>query len=89
VYNITGSKVGRVTGLDPAGPNFYLGLKGVSSRKLSKSDGRFVDVYHSNQGAFGTVNVIGDCDFYPNGGGPNQKYCDVRFNSTMGIINIT
>lgn len=34
---------------------------------LSRGDAQFVDIIHSNSGALGKRDPIGDCDFYPNG----------------------
>uniref|UniRef100_K7FB34 Triacylglycerol lipase n=1 Tax=Pelodiscus sinensis TaxID=13735 RepID=K7FB34_PELSI len=62
--------IGRITGLDPAGPLF----EGTPPKvRLDPSDARFVDVIHSNAAhlpvvGFGMVNTTGHLDFYPNGG---------------------
>nr|XP_054928152.1 lipoprotein lipase-like [Dermacentor andersoni] len=67
-YNATKEKLGRITGLDPAGPLFD-----ISGVALSKEDATFVDVIHTNAGTFfdlslGIRGPIGHVDFYPNGG---------------------
>ncbi|KAF4019273.1 hypothetical protein G4228_011066 [Cervus hanglu yarkandensis] len=63
--------LGRITGLDPAGPCFHDTPNEV---RLDPSDANFVDVIHTNAvrlffelGA-GTINACGHLDFYPNGG---------------------
>ncbi|ODM97654.1 Endothelial lipase, partial [Orchesella cincta] len=62
---LTGQVPGRITGLDPAGPSFYSGLR-ISSRQLSTEDAKFVDIIHTNQGALGIYKNIGHADFYRN-----------------------
>nr|XP_045362529.1 pancreatic lipase-related protein 3 isoform X1 [Camelus bactrianus] len=63
--------LGRITGLDPAGPYFHNSPREV---RLDPSDANFVDVIHTNAVRFlfelgaGTVNACGHLDFYPNGG---------------------
>ncbi|XP_049526827.1 phospholipase A1-like isoform X2 [Dermacentor silvarum] len=74
-YNATGEKLGRITGLDPAGPLFD-----ISNSALSKNDATFVDVIHTNAGTLfhyqlGIKGPIGHVDFYPNGGS-RQPGCD-------------
>lgn len=60
-------------GLDPASPMFeYIG--GNASR-LDASDADFVDVIHTAGGAAGYYGVLGDVDFYPNGGTPLMPGC--------------
>ena len=80
---INRSKVGRITGLDPAGQHFE------GHAHLSKADADFVDVIHTATmsmassfvsngylGQFGMFSSIGHVDFYPNNG-INQPQCKV------------
>lgn len=62
---VKSGKVGRITGLDPAGPNFY--LKGPENR-LDPTDAQFVDVIHTAVGSAGHYKNLGHVDFFPNGG---------------------
>ena len=56
------SKIGRITGLDPAGRQF----DGMSTEiRLDSSDAAFVDVIHSNAGGAGIVAARGHVDFWP------------------------
>ncbi|XP_030060981.1 lipase member I [Microcaecilia unicolor] len=62
MYN---GQLGRITGLDPAGPLF----KGnPPDERLDPSDAQFVDVIHSDTDALGYKEALGHIDFYPNGG---------------------
>ena len=72
-----GGKIGRIIGLDPAGPWF----KGKDSPVvgLDPSDAVLVDVIHTNGESYvgdncGTLKPFGHRDFYPNGGG-TQPNC--------------
>ncbi|KAK0074178.1 hypothetical protein PV326_012669, partial [Microctonus aethiopoides] len=63
--------VPRITGLDPAGPEF---ISKPPYRRLDKSDAEFVDVIHTESNAAGTWQPLGHVDFYPNSG-QEQKGC--------------
>ena len=66
----TKGKIGRISGIDPAGPYF----EGTPDYvHLNKNDAQFVDNFHTNgeyliTAGFGTLEQWGDVDFYPNGG---------------------
>ena len=69
--------LGRITGLDPAEPNF----KHTDTRaRLDPGDANFVDVIHTDGSTFneisgyGLLDPVGHIDFYPNGG-ENQPGC--------------
>ncbi|XP_077525797.1 pancreatic triacylglycerol lipase-like [Haemaphysalis longicornis] len=71
VQDLTGAKVGRITGLDPAGPLFE-----YFDAYLSKEHADFVDIIHTSmgmgfnffRGRLGITKATGHVDFYPNGG---------------------
>ncbi|XP_047035594.1 pancreatic lipase-related protein 2-like [Helicoverpa zea] len=63
--NLTGGLIGRISGLDPAGPCF---ADVEASCRLNKDDAKFVDVIHTDDGVYGLDGQIGHVDFYPNSG---------------------
>lgn len=69
--------LGRISGLDPADPNFSYQPPQV---RLDPTDARWVDVIHTDganyttYGGYGTLQPMGHVDFYPNGG-LNQPGC--------------
>uniref|UniRef100_G3MMB2 Lipase domain-containing protein n=2 Tax=Amblyomma maculatum TaxID=34609 RepID=G3MMB2_AMBMU len=74
-YRATGKKLGRITGLDPAGPLFE-----GTNVSLSFHDAEFVDVIHTHSGSLqerklGIKDSIGNVDFFPNGG-KSQPGCE-------------
>ncbi|XP_046396636.1 lipase member H-like [Ischnura elegans] len=75
-------KIGRITGLDPAGPLFKLS---DPSTRLDSADADFVDVIHTCAGWLGFTEPIGRVDFFPNGGS-RQPGCSLD-RITMGICS--
>ncbi|XP_048833100.1 lipoprotein lipase [Brienomyrus brachyistius] len=86
--SLTSSKIHRITGLDPAGPNFE---HADSQSTLSPDDAKFVDVLHTNtrgspDRSIGIQRPVGHVDIYPNGGG-FQPGCDLQ--NTMRMVATT
>lgn len=59
--------------MDPAGP-FYNTT--ATKDKLAKGDAQFVQVIHSCAGGLGYNGVLGDADYWPNGGTRPQPGCE-------------
>merc|ERR1712241_1464813 len=65
----------RITALDPAGPMFHTTLT-PHEEKLSPEDAEIVDVIHTAGRWLGMDGVVGDIDFYPNGGVASMSGCE-------------
>nr|XP_042906570.1 pancreatic lipase-related protein 2-like [Parasteatoda tepidariorum] len=79
--------LGRITGLDPAGPYFQVDDKSV---RLDPSDAFFVDVIHTSAAdsimeGLGMEKPVGHVDFYPNGG-KSQLGCDLVSRTSEVIL---
>ncbi|XP_050677746.1 pancreatic lipase-related protein 3-like [Leptidea sinapis] len=61
----TGQTIGRITGLDPAGPCFS---NVTLDNRLDKTDAEYVDIIHTNGGILGMKDPVGHKDFFPNNG---------------------
>ncbi|CAK1544907.1 unnamed protein product [Leptosia nina] len=76
---ITGTKISRLTGLDPSGPCFRnLGPE----ERIDKGDADFVDIVATNIDGYGMATPAGHVNFYVNGGEyqPGEifwVFCDV------------
>ncbi|KAJ8668971.1 hypothetical protein QAD02_000230 [Eretmocerus hayati] len=70
-------EIGRITGMDPARPEFEAPLLRELKDRLDSSDAKFVDVIHTCAGTVGFVRPVGHVDFYPNGGSFRQPGCPI------------
>ncbi|XP_033628973.1 lipase member I-like [Asterias rubens] len=77
--------IGRISGLDPAGPNFNLNDPAC---RLDPTDALFVDVIHSDAEllGLGIEEAVGDVDFYVNGG-KEQPGCPVTIRDIFDDIS--
>ncbi|CAI6367379.1 unnamed protein product [Macrosiphum euphorbiae] len=78
------NKIPRITGLDPAKPQYE--NKGPADR-LYITDAHFVDIMHTNSGNNGFTKSIGHIDFFPNGG-KRQPGCGFSDKTTGSCSHI-
>jgi pimeloyl-ACP methyl ester carboxylesterase len=69
-----GGQIGRITGLDPAGPGFQVN---AVDERLDPTDATYVDAVHTNAGEFGYAGSLATADYFVNKGGPIQPGCDL------------
>ncbi|KAF0879937.1 LIPI Lipase, partial [Crocuta crocuta] len=82
VGKIFQGQLGRITGLDPAGPRFS---GQPYNQRLDYTDAKFVDVIHSDTDGLGINEPLGHIDFYPNGG-KKQPGCPTSIFSGISYI---
>ncbi|XP_053395947.1 pancreatic triacylglycerol lipase-like [Mercenaria mercenaria] len=77
--------IGRISGLDPAGPAFQFTEPIV---RLDPTDATFVDVIHTNGKltGFGIKKSVGTVDFFPNGG-KDQPGCPETSDIVTDLFN--
>ncbi|XP_031341400.1 phospholipase A1-like [Photinus pyralis] len=79
------SKVlGRISGLDPAGPLYFLKPR---SRRLTNTDAKEVMVIHTNKGVLGYDGNCGTADYYPNSGA-SQAGCTISNSPATDFIGM-
>lgn len=79
------TKLGRITGLDPAGPCFS---SAYPEQRLDKTDAEYVDIIHTNKLVQGITEALGHVDFFVNGGGPMQPGCFLPSCSHLRAVNL-
>ncbi|XP_061559232.1 lipase member H [Phycodurus eques] len=79
--NLNGT-IGRITALDPAGPEF---TGATPENRLDPTDAQFVDALHTDIDALGYREALGHIDFYANGG-TDQPGCPKTIFSGMSYF---
>ncbi|GFN73656.1 pancreatic lipase-related protein 2 [Plakobranchus ocellatus] len=87
IGKLMGDKIGRISGLDPADPDYQCLPKII---RLDETDAIFVDVIHTNgapfsEGGAGLIQQSGDIDFYVNGG-KTQPGCPDGLGGAFSVL---
>ncbi|KAM7069282.1 LOW QUALITY PROTEIN: lipase member I-like [Molossus nigricans] len=89
VGKIFKGQLGRITGVDPAGPGFS---GKPSNGRLHHTDAKFVDIIRSDTNGLGIKEPLGHRDYYPNGGKkqpgcPKSIFADYKTGSCVECDN--
>ncbi|XP_066142156.1 phospholipase A1-like [Euwallacea fornicatus] len=87
VFQDTNMKIGRISGLDPAGPAFRHPFV-TNKDRLDNDDAEIVDVLHTDAGAYGYEDPIGTLDIYINEGRRIQPGCMEEWSSPPSLGSI-
>lgn len=63
-----GQRLGRIIGLDPAGPLFTFPILAPPENILTANDAVYVQTIHTSVGTYGASFALGNADFYANNG---------------------
>lgn len=96
LLELGGTQFGRITGMDPAHPLFYVNNMWTveNGSNLNYQDADFVDIIHTNSGKLVTGHTshfgnIGHVDFYVNGGREQPGCPDLILGTLTGDENAT